>query len=300
MHPFDSRKYGRAWRVLKDRLGPKLKQSWIRPAHAMTREQLLEVHGRAYLDSMGESRTMAKVLELPLLRRAPAWLIRSAILKPMLWATQGTFLAAASAVNEGGVVVNLGGGFHHAKPNSGEGFCAFADVGLAIQLLRNAGTLNAQARVAHIDLDAHQGNGVAHVFAQDPSAFLFDMYNAEIYPFDPQATERIDCPIRLSCGTEDEEYLNLLKDRLPPFLDSIGKSEPVEIAIYNAGTDVFAEDPLGMLGVSAGGILERDLFVVQELQRRSIPVVMLLSGGYTRQSYQLVATTATRLLQATA
>ena len=87
-----------------------------------------------------------------------------------------------------------------------------------------------------------------------------------------------------------------MTSRLPVFLDSIGQRQPIGLGIYNAGTDVYEDDPLGRLNLSAQAVLERDLFVVQELRRRCIPTVMLLSGGYTRISYRLVADSVARLV----
>ena len=90
--------------------------------------------------------------------------------------------------------------------------------------------------------------------------------------------------------------MRALHQRLPGFLDSVCKTS-VGLAIYNAGTDVLASDPLGGLQISADGILARDLYVVSELRRRQIPTVMVLSGGYTRQSYRLVADSVIRLIE---
>lgn len=87
--------------------------------------------------------------------------------------------------------------------------------------------------------------------------------------------------------------------RLPGFVDALHHEGQVALAIYNAGTDIVAGDPLGQLDVSPEGVLERDLFVVQTLRGRGIPTVMLLSGGYTRESYKLVARSVGELVAAT-
>ena len=99
-----------------------------------------------------------------------------------------------------------------------------------------------------------------------------------------------------TCSITDSEYLQELHDRLPVFLDSVGH-KPIGLAIYNAVTDVFASDPLGGLNISAKAILERDLFVVGELRKRGVPPVMVLSGGYTKQSFQLVADSVIGLIE---
>jgi len=127
--------------------------------------------------------------------------------------------------------------------------------------------------------------------------FHLDMNAFDIYPrHDFQARERIDCnvPLPFNCG--GNEYLATLRRSLPPFLDALARPKP-RLAIYNAGTDVFVGDKLGGLCLSAEDVLDRDLFVIRQLRQRKIPFVMLLSGGYSRQSYQLVANTVARLLQ---
>lgn len=299
MHPFDSRKYGRAWRVLTTRFGTGLQRCRIKPNRIPTRSELELVHSSGHLDRLRNSTYLARALELDVLARAPSFLLHRAVLHPMLRATYGTYLAARAALeNASQLSVNMAGGYHHAKPDSGEGFCVYSDIGLAIRMLRAEGKLNPEGRIAYVDLDAHQGNGVAHVFEQDSSVYLFDMYNADIYPFaDGLATRRIDCGVQLRSGIQDAEYLGVLRERLPGYLDSISTSQPVELAIFNAGTDVFDGDPLGAMSVSAAGILQRDLLVIEALKRREIPVVMLLSGGYTKVSYQLVANSIGELVQ---
>jgi histone deacetylase 11 len=109
--------------------------------------------------------------------------------------------------------------------------------------------------------------------------------------------ERIDCPVPLPAHCTGTEYLRLLRVTLPGFLDSIRRTGRVALAVYNAGTDVFERDALGGLSLSATDVLARDLYVIEQLRVRSIPVVMLLSGGYSRESYRLVANTVVELLR---
>jgi histone deacetylase 11 len=297
LHPFDARKYGRAWKHLKQHFGRRLKDFHVAPQAPADRETLLTVHMADYLDSLRQPDVIARTLEFGILRWLPWWLSDWIVLAPMRWATQGTIVAAREALQDG-FAVNLGGGFHHAKPNRGEGFCVYNDIALAIRALRREGRLAEDSRIAYIDLDAHQGNGVCHCFLEDSSVFLFDMFNADVYPLsDYVARTRVDRAIPLHSNCTEREYLRDLREELPAFLDSISRSQPISLAIYNSGTDVFAGDNLGLLNLSAAGILDRDLFTVEELRRRGIPTMMLLSGGYTKASYRLSADSVIELME---
>lgn len=299
MHPFDSRKYGRAWRELQRTCGKELRAAHIRVDRAANNAELRLAHCADYLAKIRNAQTLAAALEVPILRRAPVWLTWWRVVKPMLWAVRGTILAAEAALLDGWAV-NLSGGYHHAKPDRGEGFSLFNDIAIAIRHLRASGKIGERGRVAYVDLDAHQGNGVSHQFLDDREVFLFDMFNREIYPaYDTVARRRIDCPVPLAFDCGGEEYLDQLRKKLPGFLDNISQSQPVALGIYNAGTDVLAGDPLGGLALSAEDILQRDLFVMNEFRQRQIPAVMLPSGGYTAESYRLIAATVRELLLTT-
>jgi len=259
-------------------------------------EELLLVHSREYLASLHSRAKLASILELPALRFLPGWVTAWRVLRPMRWATRGSVIAAKAALQTG-AAINLSGGYHHAKPNFGEGFCVFSDAALIVHQLRHEKLLQPDDTVAYVDLDAHHGNGVCHQFLADGRVSIFDMYNESIYPGrELEAHERIDYNLPLPFGCPGAEYLAILRENLPRFLDSQDKNQ-LRLAIYNAGTDVFAGDKLGGMGLSADDVLDRDLFVIHEFQQRQIPFVMLLSGGYSRQSYQLVANTIAKLLR---
>jgi len=297
LHPFDSRKFGRAWRVLRRHFGRQLDAMSVRPPGPADPQLLQAIHRSDYLDKLGSPRYVAQALELPFVARLPAWLIDWRILRPMRWATMGTVVAAREALHRG-LAINLGGGFHHAKPNGGEGFSIYADIPIAIAALHANSHLAPEARIAYIDLDAHQGNGVCYALRHNPYVTIFDMYNSTIYPaYDVRARERIDVDIPLTSATTEAEYLELLESRLPTMLDEIELTAPVELAIYTAGTDVFAGDPLGGLNLSAGGVLRRDRFTIGTLRARNIPTVMLTSGGYTQTSYKLIADSVIALVE---
>jgi histone deacetylase 11 len=296
LHPFDQRKFARIWRTLQRTCGTRLADVLVRPQRPVNAEELLAVHSAAHLASLKRPAVVAAALEIPLLAWFPPWLIDRLVLRPMRWQTMGTVVAAGEAL-ACGLAVNLGGGFHHARRELAHGFSIYSDIILAVESLRGNGRLGSADRVAYIDLDAHHGDGVASLVANDPRVFLFDMYNREGFPHDTQTPRRVDCNLPLAAGTGGREYLSVLRGNLPGFLDSISRGSQLRLAIYNAGTDVFERDPIGNLRLTADDILARDLYVLGQLESRRIPAVMLLAGGYTRESYRLVAGTIQRLLE---
>jgi histone deacetylase 11 len=296
LHPFDSRKYGRAWKILLNHCGSSLNQYHVRPKRPANFDELSLVHTKQYLARLHDAKYVANALEILQLQRVPHWILDWLVLRPMRWATKGTITAAEEALKHG-FAINMGGGFHHASPDRGEGFCAYADIGIAVAALRRDQLIAKSDRVVYIDTDAHQGNGVCHTFRDDSCVFIFDIFNSQIYPsHDIEARDRIDCAVPITFSCTNTEYMHALRSRLSGFLDSAANSR-IGLAIYNAGTDVFAGDPLGGLNISAATIRERDLYVVGELRRRGIPSIMLLSGGYTKQSFQLVANSVIGLIE---
>ncbi len=293
LHPFDSCKYSRAWNVLLDRWGDRIQSLCITPTDPAPVDMLRMVHTDDHLAQLGRSRYVASALELDSLRFLPAGILDSRVLRPMRLATMGTVIAAQTALNTG-IAINLSGGYHHASQDRGEGFCVYSDIAIAIAVLRQSQAITADDSVVIIDLDAHQGNGLARIFHQDATVHILDMYNRDIYPHDAWAANRINCALPLTSGTRDERYLRVLQGALPVFLQTIPQPQ---IAFYNAGTDIYEQDPLGRLSVSQQGILARDRFVFQTLTNAGIPWVMVLSGGYTQESYQLVADSVADVLQ---
>ncbi len=291
-HPFDSGKYSRAWEVLRKKFGSTLENNRINPEISVSDESLLRVHSEAYLKSVNQSKTIARALELPILRFIPAKLLSRWVLNPMRLAVAGTIIAARKAL-QNGVAVNLAGGYHHASADRGEGFCLFADVGVAVAELRANSELQQDDQLMIIDLDAHQGNGNEHVFRQDPNMHILDMYNKDVYPNDVLARKRIDMDIPVVSGINEDIYLSILRDKLPRFLASV--KDPA-LVFYIAGTDILAKDPLGSMNVSAKGVLERDMTVFNALVDAAIPFVMVTSGGYTSASYRLIADSVSYLL----
>lgn len=290
LHPFDLRKYAKAWRAVADQARR------ITPDHAATTDQLLRIHDGTYLDSLRRPATIASGVEVPLLSRLPARLLDRALLRPMRWATAGTMLGAGLML-EGAEVINIGGGFHHASRDRAEGFCFYADIPLAIDALRQDARFGPTGRALVIDLDAHMGNGVARCLRGDRESFIFDVFNGQIYPYDDVARQRIDAPHPLALGEGGGSYLALLRAELPRFLDSLVVTDRPTVAIYNAGTDVYAEDALGGLMLGYDDIIARDRFVIEQLRSRAVPWLMVTSGGYSADSHRMIADAASWAIQ---
>ncbi|HEX7898060.1 MAG TPA: histone deacetylase [Planctomycetota bacterium] len=292
LHPFDGRKFSRAWKTIEARAGEAATRARIQPEAPVSDESLLRVHTRAYLDSLGSSAVVARALEAGPLRFLPNGLLRWRLLTPMRWAVAGTILALSRALADGGVSMNLGGGFHHAFPDHGEGFCLFADAAVAIMELRARKLLAPGDRVAVIDLDAHRGNGFDACLGKDADVRILDLYNVQAYP---GPGEKVPYAVPLRAGLGDAEYLERAREELASFLDQAG---PFRLALYNAGTDIVRGDRVGQLDVSPEGVRERDRHVVDTLSKRGIPAAIVTSGGYTSLSHALIAELALHLLTA--
>ncbi len=275
-HPFDGRKYGRIQSALING-GLRRSPDFVRP-RAISRQDLLTLHTSAYLNSLRRPDTLALILEVPIVARLPGWLIDWRILRPMRFATGGTILACRLAL-ESGIAINLGGGYHHAAADWGGGFCVYADAPLAAKIVHDEGRAE---KVLIVDLDAHQGNGSAAIFREWPWAFIFDLYQRDIFP---TRKEPEDYPLPVRSGLTGAEYLDLIRDALPGALDA---SRP-DLVIYNAGSDPFVNDPLAGFRLTMRDLADRDLMVVTMARERDIPLAMVMSGGYSAQSWRIHA-----------
>jgi histone deacetylase 11 len=276
LHPFDSRKYRRIQQALVA-CGLRRPRDFVRPS-AVFRHDLLKVHSPEYLRSLRSPETLARILEVPVVRRLPGWLVDWRILRPMRLATGGTILACRLAM-ENEVAINLGGGYHHAADGWGGGFCVYADVPLAAKVLHDEGRVG---KVLVVDLDAHQGNGTATIFQKWPWAVIFDLYERDLFPV---RKEPEDYPLPVPRGLRGVDYLRIVQDALPGALDS---ARP-DLVIYNAGSDPFVDDPLAGFRLTSSDLAVRDLMVVTMARERGIPVAMVLSGGYSSVSWRIHA-----------
>lgn len=266
-HVFPTEKY----RLTAERLRREgAVREFLEPAPA-TEEELALVHAPAYLKRLRE---LTKTPELGYFEfEVP---VTSAVVETFVVATGGTILAARRALEEG-AAANVCGGFHHAFADHGEGFCLINDLAVAVRVLQREGRI---ARAAVIDLDLHQGNGTARIFADDPTVYTFSMHQEHNYPI----KERSTWDIGLDDFTGDEEYLGYLRPAVPKILDGFRP----DLVVYQAGADPYREDKLGGLRLTIEGLAERDRIVYRECRARRIPVVVTLGGGYARRTEDVV------------
>jgi len=181
----------------------------------------------------------------------------------------GTVAAARAALREG-AAGNLAGGTHHAYADRGTGFCVFNDIAVAARTLQREGAID---RALVVDLDVHQGDGTAAIFAGDDSVFTFSMHGAKNFPFRKQ---RSSLDVELPDGCRDPEYIAALERHLPAVFD---RARP-DIVFFLAGVDPLEHDQLGRLKLSQDGLRLRDRIVATAARERGAPLVLTLGGGY--------------------
>ena len=235
---------------------------WWQPLPA-PRRWMERVHSRAYLEAFAQGRLEPAALRriglpatTPLVRRT--WL-----------AVGGTVLTARLAL-ERGVACHLAGGTHHAFPDAGSGFCIVNDVAVAARVLLAEGAV---AKLMVIDLDVHQGDGTAAIFAGDQRVFTLSAHAASNFPLRKQTSDH-DLP--LADDLDDDAYLAAVGRLLPELLEQV---QP-QLVLYNAGVDPHRDDRLGRLALSDTGLLLRDRMVLEACLRRGIPVATVIGGGY--------------------
>ena len=188
-------------------------------------------------------------------------------------AAGGTTLAAQLAMRNG-VGFNVGGGFHHAFADHGEGFCALNDIAVAIRRVQRDGAIR---RAMVVDCDVHHGNGTAAIFAGDFSVFTLSIHQFNNYPSEKPPSS---LDIHLADGVGDSEYIHRLENG---YRAALAMFNP-ELLVYVAGADPYYEDQLGGLSLTFDGLMERDRMVLWEALHRRIPVAIVLAGGYARSA----------------
>ncbi|MEE6501555.1 hypothetical protein FKM82_004244 [Ascaphus truei] len=280
MHPFDSGKWGKVINFLRD--ATLITDDTIVAAREATEDDLLVVHTRRYLSKLKWSYVVATITEIPPVLVLPNCLVQRKVLKPLRMQTGGTIMAGKLAIDRGWAI-NIGGGFHHCSSERGGGFCAYADITLAIKFLFER--VEGVSKATIIDLDAHQGNGHERDFLDDDRVYIMDVYNRYIYPGDGFAKRAIKRKIELDWGTEDAEYLDKVETHVK---GALNETRP-DVIIYNAGTDILDGDPLGGLAISPQGIIKRDEIVFTIARSRCIPILMVTSGGYQKRTARIIA-----------
>jgi len=263
-HVFPSRKFRLIhWRLIQE--GFAAPEDFVEPSPASD-DDLLLVHDAEWIRKLKTGTlTYQDIvrLEIPYSRRTVEafWL-----------AAGGTALAGRLALKHG-IGYNVGGGFHHAFPGHGEGFCAINDIAVGIRCLQREGLVRA-AMV--IDCDVHQGNGTAAIFAGDPSVFTLSIHQYNNYPSVKPCS---DIDIHLPDGASDAEYnarlgadVRLAFSRFQP-----------DLLVYVAGADPYQQDQLGGLALTLDGLWERDRVVIETALRHGAAVAVVLAGGYAYQ-----------------
>ena len=296
-HVFPSEKY----KCIHDRLlasGIAEPSDFVTPRLATDQDVLL-VHTPQYVEKL-KTGTLSAREELELEVPYSPELVRA------FWlAAGGSMLAADYALNDG-VAISIGGGFHHAFPDHGEGFCMIHDVAIAIRRMQRDDKIRTAMTV---DCDVHQGNGTAVIFAGTrvpgnrlPSTFASVLNPAHntarpaLHGTRPRSSHAEDVftislhqqnnypvfkpPSSLDLNLADEigdgEYLACLGDAL-----SLGLSKlKPELICYLAGADPYREDQLGGLSLTIEGLKERDALVFQIAKAERIPLMVTLAGGY--------------------
>jgi acetoin utilization deacetylase AcuC-like enzyme len=263
-HVFPSQKFRLIYEMLlREEIAAE--QDFLRPNPA-TDEDIQRVHTADWVRKLKTGTLTASevmLLEVPY----------SPELVEAVWlAAGGTILAGQSALRDG-FGANLSGGFHHAYPGHGEGFCAIHDVAVAIRKLQADG---AAKKAMVVDTDVHHGNGTAAIFRNDPLVFTISIHQENNYPAHKPPSS-ID--LNMADHVDDDEYLGAL---IPAVQKALDEFQP-EILFYVGGADPYCEDQLGGLSLTKEGLKQRDRQVFEEARRRKIPVATTLAGGYARR-----------------
>ncbi len=259
-----------------------LEEGWLSPGRIVeprpaSLENLLRVHPPEYLRTLEDPAEVGRVMGLRLTPEEAA----AAVAMQRL-AAGGTIQATRLALRSGGVAFHLGGGFHHAGPTRGTGFCVLNDVAVAVARLRGQGF---SRPILVVDLDLHDGNGTRAAFAADPTVWTFSMHNAHWE--EPRAVA--DTSLAFGPGIEDAPYLELLRSELPPVVAAHAPG----LVVYVAGVDPAANDGYGDGRLTQAALLERDRFVTGLVRGdqgaggpRPVPMVVVLAGGYGASAWR--------------
>ena len=263
-HVFPSQKYRLVYeRLLQEQIASQ--EDFLKPMPASD-EDILRVHSQDYLYKLKTgSLTRAEVMRM----EVP---YSTELIEACWLAAGGSILSARRALDEG-FSANLGGGFHHAYPDHGEGFCVIHDVAVAIRKMQADGAIE---RAMVVDTDVHQGNGTAAIFGGDETVFTMSIHQEHNYPY-PKPPSTVD--VNLPDGMGDADYLAILEKYLHRSFDEFSP----QLLFYVAGADPYGEDQLGGLALTMEGLARRDALVMGYAQRNQVPTAVTLAGGYARK-----------------
>jgi acetoin utilization deacetylase AcuC-like enzyme len=261
------------YRLTKDKLiqlGEFIAGDFIEPEPAGDADILL-AHNRTYVDKLKTGTLTAQELNTLEIEYSPE-LVAAA------WLWSGGSILAARLALETGACYHLGGGFHHAFPDHGEGFCFINDHAVAIRKLMAEKTIQ---RAMVIDCDVHQANGTAGIFGGDSGVFTFSIHQEHNYPARRPAS---NLDIGLPDETGDTLYLEKLDEGLK---EALADFHP-DLIFYVAGADPYQFDQIGGLGLTIEGLRQRDAMVFQAAKAMGLPVATVLAGGYAGNLDDLV------------
>lgn len=262
----------RKYSLLRDRVRDRLPGIALQEAPAARDGELALVHDPVYVTAVAEGLLSAAQ------QREIGFPWSPAMAERARRSVGGTIAAARAALQEG-VSAQLAGGTHHAYADKGSGFCVFNDVAVAARLMQaewHRHRPGALLRVLVIDLDVHQGNGTASIFARDDTVYTLSLHGARNFPF---RKEPSDLDVELPDGCGDEAYLDALDHAMSRVWADHGQALP-GLVFFVAGADPHEGDRLGRLKLSQQGLAERDRRVLQACGERGIPVAVSMAGGY--------------------
>jgi acetoin utilization deacetylase AcuC-like enzyme len=268
-HRFPMQKYA----MLRERLMAQMPGIEMHEALPASADELKLVHTPEYIDAVFNGTISAAA------QREIGFPWSPGMAERACRSVGGTVQAARAALNGGWITANLAGGTHHSHPDRGSGYCVFNDVAVAARQMQLEDATQHRHdskqpwQVAVIDLDVHQGDGTARIFADDNSVFTLSLHGARNFPVRKQTS---DCDIELPDGCQDDAYLEVLEQGLA-YLEQ--RFCP-DLIFYLAGADPHEGDRLGRLAISDDGMQARDRRVFDWSFQRRVPLVMTMAGGY--------------------
>ncbi|WP_084488166.1 histone deacetylase family protein [Cobetia crustatorum] len=263
-HPFPMDKFSVLKRQLDHQLaGYPQAVEWVTPEPA-DEDDLLQVHTRRYVHEFltGTLSTQAQ--------RRSGFVWNEALRERSVLAVGGTLATVREALARG-LACNTAGGTHHAHPEAASGYCLLNDIGVAARQALDEGV----RQVLVVDLDVHQGDGTALIFADEPRVFTLSLHAGSNFPARKQKSD-LDVPLPKGMG--DEAYLEVLARTLEEVLARVRP----ELVIFDAGVDPHAADRLGHLELTDAGLYRRERHVIERCRATGAAVACVIGGGYDR------------------